>query len=249
MNYTTNFNLIKPEGTDNYNHLTIDNPNMDTIDSVMQSNKLASVGAATELVSGTVHAITRSDSNQNIFRFKATGNFTAGDTISVDGVSVNAFTLNGKPLPNNAYVLSSEVLCVLDGTSLWVQLYDVTDELDAIRSDINDIDNILDINDININNYFSAASGFSILNAYMKQVSKSLAYILIEIRPTGTIGAGENTFGSCTNAVKLPTLLAGRCSTSGNSYPATAILLPGGAARLHTDRNCDSFLVSGFVTI
>ena len=249
MNYTTNFNLNKPEGTDLYNHLTVDNPNMDTIDAAMQANKLASVGNATELVSGTVHAITRSDNNQNIFKFKATGNFTAGDTISVDGVSVNAFTLNGKPLPNNAYVLSSEVLCVLDGTSLWVQLYDVTDELNAIRSDINDIDNILDINDININNYFSAASGFSILNAYMKQVSKSLAYILIEIRPTGTIGAGENTFGSCTNAVKLPTLLAGRCSASGNSYPATAILIPGGAARLHTDRNCDSFLVSGYVAI
>ena len=249
MNYTTNFNLNKPEGTDLYNHLTVDNPNMDAIDTAMYANKLASVGNATELVSGTVHAITRADSNQNIFKFKATGNFNAGDTISVDGVSVSAFTLNGKPLPDKAYILSAEVLCILDGSSLWIQEYDVTDELDAIRLDINTIDNVLDINDININNYFSAASGFSILNAYMKQVSKSIAYILIEIRPTGTIGAGENTFGSCTNAVKLTALLAGRCSASGNSYPATAILIPGGAARLHTDRNCESFLVAGFVAI
>lgn len=120
MNYTTNFNLNKPEGTDLYNHLTVDNPNMDTIDTQMQANKLASVGAATELVSGTVHAITRSDSNQNIFKFKATGDFKAGDTITVDGVSVNAYTTNGQQLLNDAYVLSAEVLCILDGTSLWV---------------------------------------------------------------------------------------------------------------------------------
>ena len=120
MNYTTNFNLNKPEGTDLYNHLTVDNPNMDIIDGAMQANKLASVGAATELVSGTVHAITRSDSNQNIFKFKATGDFKAGDTITVDGVSVNAYTTGGQPLINDAYVLSAEVLCILDGVSLWI---------------------------------------------------------------------------------------------------------------------------------
>lgn len=120
MNYTTNFNLNKPEGTDLYNHLTIDNPNMDIIDGAMQANKLASVGNATELVSGTVHAITRSDSSQNIFKFKATGDFKAGDTITVDGVSVNAYTTDGQLLTNDAYVLSAQVLCILDGTSLWV---------------------------------------------------------------------------------------------------------------------------------
>lgn len=120
MNYTTNFNLAKPEGTDLYNHLTIDNPNMDTIDGAMQANKLASVGAATELVSGTVHAISRSDNNQNIFKFKATGDFKAGDTVTVDGVSVNAFTTSGEALQEDAYVLSAEVICILDGSSLWV---------------------------------------------------------------------------------------------------------------------------------
>lgn len=120
MNYTTNFNLNKPEGTDLYNHLTIDNPNMDIIDAAMQANKLASIGAATELISGNIHAITRADSNQNVFKFKATGNFNAGDTITVDGVTVNAYTTAGQQLVNNAYVLSAEVLCILDGTSLWV---------------------------------------------------------------------------------------------------------------------------------
>ena len=137
MNYTTNFNLNKPEGTDLYNHLTVDNPNMDTIDAQMQANKLASIGAATELVSGTVHAITRSDSNQNIFKFKATGNFNAGDTITVDGVSVNAYTTGGQQLLDDAYVLSTEVICVLDGTSLWV-LVNKTPEASEIPYDAND---------------------------------------------------------------------------------------------------------------
>lgn len=120
MNYTTNYNLNKPEGTDLYNHLTIDNPNMDTIDAAMHANKLQAIGDATELVSGTVHAITRADGDQNIFRFKATGDFKVGDTITVDGVTVNAYTTGGQPLLNDAYVLSAEVVCILDGTSLWV---------------------------------------------------------------------------------------------------------------------------------
>lgn len=120
MNYTTNYNLNKPEGTDLYNHLTIDNPNMDTIDAAMHANKLQAIGDATELVSGTIHALTRLDGDQNIFRFKATGNYNAGDTFSVDGVTVNAYTTAGQQLPDKAYVLSAEVICILDGTSLWV---------------------------------------------------------------------------------------------------------------------------------
>lgn len=130
MLYTTNYNLNKPEGTDLYNHLTVDNPNMDTIDAAMEANKLASVGAATELVSGTVHAITRSDSNQNIFKFKATGDFKAGDTITVDGVSVNAYTTGGQQLADDAYILSAQVLCILDGTSLWILVNKDDERLD-----------------------------------------------------------------------------------------------------------------------
>lgn len=150
MNYTTNYNLNKPEGTDLYNHLTVDNPNMDAIDNAMHANKLQAIGNATELVSGTVHAITRSDSDQNIFRFKATGDFKAGDTITVDGVSVNAYTTDGQQLLDDAYVLSAEVLCILDGTSLWVLVnktpdgteikYDsvstVNQKIDAVAADL-----------------------------------------------------------------------------------------------------------------
>lgn len=127
MNYTTNYNLNKPEGTDLYNHLTVDNPNMDAIDAAMYANKLQAIGNATELVSGTVHALTRSDGDQNIFRFKSTGDFHLGDTITVDGVSVNAYTTAGQPLLEEAYVLSAEVICLLDATNLWVLVNKVPD--------------------------------------------------------------------------------------------------------------------------
>lgn len=161
MNYTTNFNLNKPEGTDLYNHLTVDNPNMDTIDAAMQANKLASVGAATELVSGTIHAITRSDSNQNIFKFKATGDFKAGDTITVDGVSVNAYTTGGQALLDNAYKLSAEVLCILDNTSLWVLVNKTPDAYDV---DYDNTSSGLSANNVNdaidkLNNYREFKAG------------------------------------------------------------------------------------------
>ena len=145
MNYTTNFNLNKPEGTDLYNHLTVDNPNMDIIDGAMQANKLASIGAATELVSGTVHAITRSDSNQNIFKFKATGDFHLGDSVTVDGVSVNAFTTAGQQLLEEAYVLSAEVICVLDGTNLWVLVNKIPDASEIPYNTTDNVDNALDV--------------------------------------------------------------------------------------------------------
>lgn len=144
MNYTTNFNLNKPEGTDLYNHLTIDNPNMDIIDGAMQANKLASIGAATELVSGTVHAITRSDSNQNIFKFKATGDFHEGDTFTVDGISVSAYTTAGQQLLEEAYVLSAEVICMLDGNNLWVLTNKVPDASEIVYDNNNTVKDVID---------------------------------------------------------------------------------------------------------
>ena len=150
MNYTTNYNLNKPEGTDLYNHLTVDNPNMDTIDGAMYSNKLQAIGTATELVSGTVHALTRADSDQNIFKFKATGDFHLGDTITVDGVSVNAYTTAGQQLLEEAYVLSAEVLCILDVTNLWVYVNKIPDgsevaydAVDSVNDKIDDINTFL----------------------------------------------------------------------------------------------------------
>ena len=118
MQYTPHYNLNLPEGTDIVNPLVQDNPNYTVIDATMYANKLRVIGTATELASGTVHALTRSDTDINAFKFVATADFNTGDTFTVDGVSVTARRPDGATMKNKAYVINSTVLCILDGTIL-----------------------------------------------------------------------------------------------------------------------------------
>ena len=118
MNYTTNYNLQLPEGTDLVNPLVDTNPNFTTIDTAMKNNKDASVGVATEVKTGTVHALTRANTANNTFRFVATSVFTAGDTFTVDGVAVTAVLPSGEALASGAYIIGSNVLCILTSTQL-----------------------------------------------------------------------------------------------------------------------------------
>lgn len=118
MQYTTHYNLNLPEGTDIVNPLIQDNPNYSAIDTALYDNKLRVIGTATELASGTVHALTRADQDIPVFRYVATSDFNAGDTFTVDGTPVTATATNGQALPDKAYVINSTVVCVLDGTKL-----------------------------------------------------------------------------------------------------------------------------------
>ena len=118
MQYTPRYNLNLPEGTDIVNPLVQDNPNYSAIDTAMYANKLRVIGTATELASGTVHALTRYDTDINAFKFVATADFNTGDTFTVDGVSVTARRSDGSQMKNKAYVINSTVLCILDGTIL-----------------------------------------------------------------------------------------------------------------------------------
>lgn len=120
MQYTPNYNLITVEGTDIVNPLIQMNPNFTDIDAAMFANKQAVIGSATELTSGTVHSITRLNPDSNYFRFTATSNWNAGDSISVDGVAVSAFTPDGKTLSQGCYVINTEVFAILNGTRLTV---------------------------------------------------------------------------------------------------------------------------------
>lgn len=116
MQYTSNYHLNLPEGTDVVNPLVQDNPNYSAIDVAMFANKQAVIGSATEVVSGTAHAITRANTDSNYFRFTATGNWVAGDTMTVDGTTVNVYLSDGTTLDSGAYVINSEVLAILNGT-------------------------------------------------------------------------------------------------------------------------------------
>lgn len=120
MQRTDNFNLIMVEGSDTVNLLTQMNPNTETIDEQMFKNQNAGVQTATELLSGTVHAILRSVPDASMIRFTAVSRFTAGDTFTVDGVQVSALLPSGEQLPDGAFIIGSEVLCILKGTLLTV---------------------------------------------------------------------------------------------------------------------------------
>lgn len=116
MQYTSNYNLMLPEGTDTVNLLTQMNPNTSDIDAAMFANKQSVIGTASEVVSGTVHAITRSNTDSDYFKFTATGNWTAGDSMSVDGTACSVYLSDGTTPATGAYVINTEVLALLSGT-------------------------------------------------------------------------------------------------------------------------------------
>lgn len=120
MTKTTNYDLIVVEGSDKVNLLTQMNPNTEKIDEVMKANENNGIQIATELLSGTVHAITRTVPSASMFKFTAVSNYTAGDTFTVDGMQVTALLTSGEALGTGAYIIGSEVLCSLKDTLLTV---------------------------------------------------------------------------------------------------------------------------------
>ena len=120
MQYSTNYNLNLVEGTDIVNPLVIDKPNYVTIDGQMKANEDATVSTATEIKTGTVHALTRTNGDANVFRYVATAVCNAGDTFTVDGVSVTALLPTGEALSNNAYTIGCNVLAILTSTELTI---------------------------------------------------------------------------------------------------------------------------------
>lgn len=120
MQYTSNYNLMLPEGTDTVNLLTQMNPNTSDIDAALFANKQAVVGRATELTAGTVHAITRANTDSPVFAFTATSNWTYGDTMSVDGVACSVYLTDGTQPSTGAYVINSEVLAIIQGSRVTI---------------------------------------------------------------------------------------------------------------------------------
>ena len=134
MEYSEHYGLNLVEGTDTVNPMTVDKPNYEKIDETMYANECASVGTATELTTGTVHALTRDKENQNVFRFRATSNYTVGDTFTVDGDVVTAQMSDGTTLADRCYIIGSDVLCALIGTQLTLFIpkkYDANNVMDG----------------------------------------------------------------------------------------------------------------------
>ena len=153
MRKTTNYELNIAEGSDRYNHLTIDNPNYEKIDITMKANEDSAVQTATELKSGTVHAITRNKQNASMFRFVATSDYTSGETFTVDGQQVTALLPNGATLGTGAYHINANVLCCLVGTNMTVYTVGAAENIDATTLDGHSAD------------YFASASALSAVSS------------------------------------------------------------------------------------
>lgn len=151
---TTNYGFNISEGTDLVNPLTDIFPNFEDIDTDLKGVSDSAVGTATELLTGTVHALVRSDSDRNVFTFTATSNFEAGETFTLDGVQVTALTPDGQTLSTGCYIIGSEVLVAVKGTLMTVYVNPSkaldSDKLDghdstyyATASDVSDLsDNV-----------------------------------------------------------------------------------------------------------
>lgn len=131
MNYSAHYNLNLVEGTDLVNPLTVDVPNYTAIDNTMFANEQAGVGTATELKSGSIHAITRANQNRDVFKFHSTSIYNAGDTFTVDGATVTALAVDGGSLKDRCFIVGSDVLCILNGSQLTVLATYVPDTINA----------------------------------------------------------------------------------------------------------------------
>lgn len=168
MGTTTNYGYNVPVGSNNVNLLPQMAANFPMIDSDLKAVSNAAVGTATELLTGTVHALTRSDTARNIFHFTATANFEAGETFEVDGVQVTAKTPDGQNLSTGAYVINSSVLCILDGTLLTV-IVNPAKALDADKLDGHD------------STYFATAGDLSVLDNQVGAISSKVGTGVLDV--------------------------------------------------------------------
>ena len=111
MQTTTNFGLKEYESGDYFNPLTVENYNTGKIDTEMKAVADKTIGRATELVSGGVHAITLLDTDCKTFQFTATGNYTALETFTLNGIAINAYMPDGSALTTDAYKTGAVVMC------------------------------------------------------------------------------------------------------------------------------------------
>lgn len=168
---TTNYGFNISEGTDLVNPLTDIFPNFEDIDTDLKDVSDSAVGTATELLTGTVHALTRSDSDRNVFTFTATSNFEAGETFTLDGVQVTALTPDGQTLSTGCYIIGSEVLVAVKGTLMTVYV-NPSKALDSDKLDGHD------------STYYATASDVSDLSDYVSAISSKVG--------TGTLTIGND---------------------------------------------------------
>ena len=123
MQTTQNYDFLEYESGDYFNPLTVNNPNIESVDTNLKAVSDRAVGRATELVSQGVHAITVLDTDCKTIKWVATANFTAGETFTVNGIQCNAYLPSGEALGSNAYVSGAQVIASLNDDNSAMTVY------------------------------------------------------------------------------------------------------------------------------
>lgn len=199
MQTTTNYGFNIVEGTDIVNPLTQLNPNFTSLDADLKAVSDNTIDNATCIKTGTVHAVTRTNTDCNVFKFTATGNWNTGDTMTVDGSLVSVFNPDGTSPSDGCFVINTEVLAAIQGSrvTLYVTspstasntLYDnttsglsatdVQDAIDEMEQEIKDTQwNIVNSSPVVID--LSAKTGKTLIDEAVAQ-----GYIMKFISATG----------------------------------------------------------------
>lgn len=120
MTTTPNYGFNIAEGTDTVNLLTQCYPNFTNLDSILKAIEDTGITTSVATKTGTVFQIVRTNTDLAVMRFVATANYAAGDTFTVDGVSVTATAMNGTALPAGAFVINQSVEAILNGSVLTI---------------------------------------------------------------------------------------------------------------------------------
>lgn len=194
MRYTPNYNMIIGEGTDPVNPLTQIFPNFETIDSAMENNKEHGITTASEVTTGSVHAITRVDPSIDVFRFTATSAWTTGDTMTLDGSAVTVHLSDGTAPLSGAYIIGAEVVGVVVGslvTLLTSSTFDGVKSFNSRNGVVLPQSGDYTANQIGYNNSGSGLSATDAQSAIDEVASATSAHGLYEVWKNATPSAAD----------------------------------------------------------
>ena len=140
---TTNFGIVKPEGTDTFEPLTYNNQAFDKIDSQMKINQDNGTTKATHTYIDGINTILREIATCNTLIFVASADYVAGSTIAVDGVTCTFRYSDGTAPTDGAFKTNQAVMCYLNGTILTLvsaTAHSTTSDIEAITGDLDDLE-------------------------------------------------------------------------------------------------------------
>lgn len=232
MNTTTHYSLKQYEGSDEFNPLAVDVPNLTDIDNAMYANAVNSIPDATHILSGTVHTLVRDNPDAPLFKFQATADFTTGDSFTVDGIAYTAQTTSGDQLQTDAFVEDAVVICALIGSDFTLFVNNMGTAPDsnklggelpsyyATQSDMTQAQTDIGTNATNISNVSGSLT--QVISGTLVAGATTVTLIDARIKTTSIIEPWQYVGGGTVDII-APTAISvssGQCTLTFDAQPA-----------------------------